>query len=150
MGKLKECAFTASETGVYMIDVEVGGHAVALRECNVPVAINGANSVHLVYSVGSLYFYVPEGTREFGVKAFGSGSEQVKVTIFDPAGNQVWQQDNISAAVGYFTEEGKIPPAGVWRIHFDRPSQGVLEDFGFILLGIPSLPGPNLDGLLKE
>ncbi|MBQ6616084.1 MAG: right-handed parallel beta-helix repeat-containing protein [Thermoguttaceae bacterium] len=150
MGKLKEYAFTASETGVYMIDVEVGAHAVAMRECNVPAAINGATPVHLVYSVGSLYFYVPEGTREFGVKAFGSGAEQVKVTIFDPAGNQVWQQDNISAAVGCFTDEGKIPPAGVWRIHFDRPSQGVLEDFGFVLLGIPSLPGSNPDALLKS
>ena len=145
-----EQEFTVGGVTFKMIDVEGGAHAVAMRDCNVPAAINGAPPVHLVYSVGSLYFYVPEGTKEFGVKAFGSGAEQVKVTIFDSAGNQVWQQDNISAAVGYFTEEGKTPPAGVWRIHFDRPSQGVLEDFGFVLLGIPSLPGPNLDGLLKE
>ena len=150
MGKLKEYAFTASETGVYTIDVEVGSHSVAMRGCNAPVAINGANPVHLVSSVGSLYFYVPEGTKEFGMKVFGAGAEQVKVTIFDPAGNQVWQQDNVSAAVGYFTEEGTTPPAGVWRIHFDRPSQGVLEDNGFVLLGVPTLPGPNPDGLLKE
>ena len=173
MGKQQNYIFAATETGVYKIDVEVGAHAVALRECyalepseyyipmitdvfkeikkfSVPVAINGEKAVHLVSSVGSLYFYVPEGTKEFGVKVFGAGSECVKATIFDPAGNPVWQQDNISAAVGYFTEEGKIPPAGVWRIHFDRPSQGVLEDFGFVLLGIPSLPGSNLDGLLKE
>ena len=149
MGKLKEYAFTASETGVYTIDVEVGSHSVAMRGCNAPVAINGANPVHLVSSVGSLYFYVPEGTKEFGVKAFGSGVERVKATIFDPAGNQVWQQDSISAAVGYFTDEGTTPPAGVWRIHFDRPSQGVLEDFGFVLVGVPSLPGPNPDALLK-
>ena len=150
MGKLKEYAFTASETGVYTIDVEVGSHSVAMRGCNAPVAINGATPVHLVSSVGSLYFYVPEGTKEFGMKVFGAGAEQVKVTIFDPAGNQVWQQDNVSAAVGYFTEEGTTPPAGVWRIHFDRPSQGVLEDNGFVLLGVPTLPGPNPDGLLKE
>ncbi len=150
MGKQKEYTFTASETGVYMIDVEVGAHAVAMRDCNVPAAINGATPVHLVYSVGSLYFYVPEGTKEFGVKAFGAGAEQVRVTIFDPAGNQVWQQDNISAAVGYFTEEGTTPPAGVWRIHFDRPSQGVLEDFGFVLVGVPSLPGPNPNALLNS
>lgn len=172
LGKQKVYVFAASETGVYKIDVEVGAHSVALCECygfeqsqycipmlndhvkvklpfNVPVVINGEKSVRLVYSVGSLYFYVPEGTKEFGVKVFGSGAEQVKATIFDPAGNQVWQQDNISAAVGYFTEEGKTPPAGVWRIQFDRPSQGVLEDFGFILLGIPSLLGQDPDGLLK-
>ena len=149
MGKLKEYVFTATETGVYMIDVEIGSHSVAMRECNAPFAINGEKAVHLVYSVGSLYFYVPEGTKEFGVKVFGSGAEQVKATLFDPAGNQVWQQDNISAAVGYFTDEGKTPPAGVWRIHFDRPSQGVLEDNGFTFFGIPTLPGPNPDGLLK-
>ena len=149
MGKQKEYTFTASETGVYTIDVSVGPHAVAMRECNAPVAINGSSAVHLVYSVGSLYFYVPEGTKEFGVKVFGSGAECVKATIFDPAGNQVWQQDSISAAVGYFTDEGTPPPAGVWRIHFERPSQGVLEDNGFILFGIPTLPGPNPDGLLK-
>lgn len=150
MGKLKEYAFTASETGVYTIDVEVGSHSVAMRGCNAPVAINGATPVHLVSSVGSLYFYVPEGTKEFGMKVFGAGAEQVKVTIFDPAGNQVWQQDNVSAAIGFFTDEGKTPPAGVWRIHFDRPSQGILEDFGFVLLGVPTLPGPNPDALLKS
>ena len=149
MGNQKEYVFTATETGVYTIDVSVGAHAVAMRECNAPFAINGEKAVHLVYSVGSLYFYVPEGTKEFGVKVFGSGAEQVKATLFDPAGNQVWQQDNISAAVGYFTDEGKTPPAGVWRIHFDRPSQGILEDNGFTFFGIPTLPGLTPDGLLK-
>ena len=150
MGKQKEYVFTATETGVYKLDIDVGAHSVAMRECNVPFAINGEKAVHLVHNVGSLYFYVPEGTKEFGVKFFGAGAECVKATLFDPAGNQVWQQDSISAAVGYFTEEGKTPPAGVWRIHFDRPSQGVLEDNGFILFGIPTLPGLNPDGLLKN
>lgn len=150
MGKQKEYVFTASETGVYTIDVEVGSHSVAMRGCNAPVAINGEKAVHLVHNVGSLYFYIPEGTKEFGVKVFGAGAECVKATLFDPAGNQVWQQDSISSAVGYFTDEGKTPSAGVWRIHFDRPSQGVLEDNGFILFGIPTLPGPNPDGLLKN
>ena len=149
MGKQKEYVFTATETGVYKLDIDVGAHAVAMRECNAPAAINGEKAVHLVYSVGSLYFYVPEGTKEFGVKVFGAGSECVKAILFDPAGNQVWQQDSISSAVGYFTDEGTTPPAGVWRIQFDRPSQGVLEDNGFTFFGIPTLPGPNPDALLK-
>ncbi len=143
----------AKETGVYLLDVSVGSHAVCLTQCNVPVAYNSQPYRNLVYSVGSMYFWVPEGTKEFAVKVFASDQEQVKATIFAPdgtaEGKRVWQEDNIDTVKMFYSEANQPVPSGVWRIRFDRSSQGVLEDFGFSLVGVPSIPGPAAELLLK-
>lgn len=153
-GKEVSYSVAAKETGVYLLDVQVGSHAVCLTQSNVPSAINCQPSRNFVYSVGSLYFWVPEGTKEFGIKFYGMDREQVKATVFAPGstpeGAEVWKQDNISSVAMFFTELDKPVPAGIWRIRFDRPAEGVLEDFGAALVGLPSILSPAPELLLKK
>ena len=55
----------------------------------------------------SIRLLVPPGSGEFGIRLWGEGAEGLKATIFDPAGNQVWQKDDISAVL---IEREAAPP----------------------------------------
>ena len=134
-----DISWKAPATGIYQILTSVGSHSISVTKSNVAIACQSFPSLALVSSRGKYFFYVPEGTKEFGVKIVGTGEERVKVKLSDPSGKEVWNQDNISTVSAYFSEEGKTPAAGIWAIEFARPSQGVLEDFSVSLMGVPSL-----------
>jgi len=133
------------ETGIYRLHVDVSPHWVALLKSNSPVVVAAVpNGVDLFTTTGEFYFYVPKGTEEFGLRVSGGGVERVKVTLFDPSGKEVWIQDNIEEVVPF---EASAP--GLWKVKFDPPSRGILEDFRISLVGIPPLVGFSPDSLLQ-
>ena len=135
----------APETGVYRFQADVGRNWVALKKTNCPVVLAAIpREAHLFTTRGEFYFYVPEGTKEFGLRFCGEGSERVKATVFDPSGAQVWMQDNIEEMTAF---DATI--SGVWKIKLDRPAIGTFEDFFVTILGIPPLLGFAPELLLK-
>ncbi len=128
----------APETGIHSVSADLGmRYALSLVRSNVPTAISAYPYLRLVYSTGTFYFNVPENTKEFAVKATGENMERVKITLFSPDGKEKWCKDNIESVEFYYSEEGKTPDSGLWKIKVERPSEGVLEDFSIGLLGLP-------------
>ena len=103
---------------------------------------------HLLGTTGQFWFWVPPGTKEFGVKVSGGGgTECVKATLHDPAGTKVEAQDNIAQAHQFVAtpkDAGEI-----WSVRFDKATTGVLEDFYVQLQGVPPLLSSTRKGLLK-
>ncbi len=131
-------SFKAEKSGLYEINISVGPHSISLIDYNVPTVATGKGILSLVSCTGDFWFDVPKGTKEFAVRIVGQGAEKVKVTLFDPSGKERWSKDNIDRLEAWFTEEGKTPESGLWRIRFARPTEGVLEDFIVGLRGVPS------------
>ena len=101
----------------------------------------------LVYTTGTLYFYVPQGTKEFGIRIRGEIGEGVKASVVDPSGQTVWREDNIDAVQFDRTaQDGQIE--GLWQIVLERPSGMILEDYHVTMQGIPPLLGLNPKQLL--
>ena len=134
-----ELRFTPPTTGFYTLEVSVGANAFVLLEANVPVAFETAKkAVGLIGSTGSLYAAVPKGTGLFAFGVSGEGdSECVKATVYDPSGRAVWSRDAIAQPERYTATDGEGAAGGLWRITFERPTRGVLEDFHVDALGIP-------------
>ena len=133
------------ETGVYRFQVAVGANWVALKKTNRPAVLAAIpREANVISTQGEFYFYVPEGTKEFGLRLFGSEGERVKATVFDPSGVKVWTEDNIEDVAAF---DATTP--GVWKVKFERPSVGVMEDYAVVILGVPPLLGFAPELLLK-
>ena len=89
-------------------------------------------------------FYVPEGAADLGLRVIGSASERVTATVYDPTGKEIAKLADVSSLGTWSVAEdanGKpIPPMkGFWSVKFEKPSQGVLEDYIVTVLGVPAL-----------
>ena len=138
---------TVPETGVHQLQVDVGSHAVRMIRCNQPVVIPALPRLALIASTGKLFFNVPQGTKEFGVRIRGEGTEAVKASVVAPDGKTVWTEDGITSAVQFdrSAEDGAIH--GVWQIELARPTGMVFEDFNITILGVSPLLGFSPDEL---
>ena len=141
----------ATETGMHRIVVEAGIHAVVAQSATNPVClISPRSSFHFVYRAGPLYFLVPQGVSEFGIRAAGGGgTELVKATIKDANGKVVHAKDNIGHAEVLPCKREDASHAEVWSISLDRPSQGVLEDMEIMFEGVPPLLAASPETLLR-
>jgi hypothetical protein len=149
-GKDSPVTFTAAETGLHQVSTAAGANSASFTASTHPLCLNaGAGWVHLVYSTGTLYFVVPDGTREFGVRLLGDGAgEGVKATLRNPSGNVVAQRDNITDLFQFTVETPQGTP-GIWSLTLDRPTGLTLEDFSVGLVGIPPLFAPTRAAALK-
>ncbi|MDR1962267.1 MAG: hypothetical protein LBQ50_00640, partial [Planctomycetaceae bacterium] len=137
---------SVSETGVSVLETNVGNHAVRLVQCNQPVAFPTYPRLNLIASPCRFYLFVPTESKEFGIRIRGEGSEAVKASIVDPAGQTVWSKDVITETVQFdqigidetnIVGAGKIN--GVWQIVFEKPSRLAFEDFSVTILGVPPI-----------
>jgi hypothetical protein len=103
-------------------------------------------TVNLTGTVGDYWVYVPKNATDFGVRIVGDGAERVSTTLFDPSGNEVWRVENVDGVavwtlpVDETTGSPTAPPqAGFWRVRFERPTVGVLEDYHLTIQGVPAL-----------
>lgn len=131
-----------SQTGLYRLSAGRTSHAVTVRSSNVPMAFSARPYAPLVYSPGTFAFWVPPGTKAWGLKVFGHGEERLKLTLLNPAGKITFSQDNISSLTYFYPSEEEISLAGTWRLVVERPEEGVLEDYGIALEGIVPLISP--------
>jgi hypothetical protein len=107
-------------------------------------------SIHLIGTTGELFFWVPAGTREFGVRVTGEPmGEGVKATLLDPSGNVVEEVDDL-VEVHQFTVTLPQESAGeAWSLRIAKPSTLALEDYYIELRGIPGLFAPTKEALLR-
>jgi len=143
--------FEATERGASKIVCEPHNWTATVHSPGRRVCLYSQSAAfHLLGTTGQFWFWVPPGTKEFGVKVSGGGgTECVKAALHDPAGHKVEEQDSIAQAQ-QFVATPKDPARGeIWSLRFDRPAAGVLEDFHVQLQGIPPLLSPTREGVLQ-
>ncbi len=146
-----ELTFTAPATATYLVEADPGQNYARPVASTHPLCLAPVKGVFPLYVyLGDLYFYVPAGTREFGVKVFGEGGESAKATVFDPSGKAVWSQDNIDAAQMYDTTRPAGAAGEVWRVKIEKPSGAAFEDYSVDLRGVPAILGMSPEGLMKQ
>ncbi len=143
--------FEAPESGLYRIPVNAGANKVGVGACSHPVAVSGEDGpIHFIGAAGDLFFLVPAGTKKFGALVYGEGKgEAIKAALFDPAGNQTHEKDNIILPEMFAPD---APPAAqdqVWRLRLSSPSSGTCEDNYVDLRGVPPFLSRNPGALLK-
>ena len=142
-------SFVAPETGLYRLPIQCGPNKFQLVSTNCPTSISGeAGRVWFVSSVGDLYFYVPAGTKEFGVKIFGEGMEGVGAAILNPQGKTLWQKPTITMPE-QFVGAAESDQGEIWTLRIARPATGAMEDYYVELQGIPPFLATNPTSLLR-
>jgi hypothetical protein len=143
--------FAAPETGAYTVKLNAGANYVRMGESTHRMCITGAGSpIRFLSTVAKLYFYVPAGLREFGVKLFGEGSgEGVKATLYNPAGEMVGEQDNITRAHQFDVTLPAASEGEIWCLAMAKPSGVHMEDHYVDLLGLPSVMSTSPEALLR-
>ena len=127
--------FSVPQAGFYVLLLEAGGNAYAVTAANAALGIFTDPSVRFIYGAEHLYVRVPQGVRDLKLNVRGgSGIETVKLTVYDPDGNE--------AAMGQATEQRNrldipVPVNGqdgkIWSLTIGRADTGVLEDVRLIL-----------------
>ncbi|NOX55712.1 MAG: hypothetical protein GXP27_14980 [Planctomycetes bacterium] len=143
-------SFEAAETGLYRVPIDCGANRVQMLSASHPACVSGEKGrIQLIGATGDFFFYVPAGTKEFGVRIFGEGREAVGAAVFDPEGNQVWSRPAITSPEQFVGRPTKTQQGQVWRLQLRRPTTGPMEDFYVQLQGIPPLLSSNPKTLLK-
>ena len=144
-------SFRAPETGLYRLPCSAGANRFALLACTHPALFSGEErAVGFISAFGDVHFYVPPGTKEFGVMVYGQGAgEAVKATIHDPSGKNVWSHDNITLPRLFDHVPTAEQQGSAWRLQLARPSGTTCEDFSVDLRGIPPFLSTRPDMLIK-
>ncbi len=149
-GQETDCTFKAGESGTYTVQGQPEPHTLQLLLSTHPVSIAGNRGrIHLIYSRGDYYFWVPADAREFGVRIQGQGDgERVSAAIYDSTGAMQFEQADISDPKSLHVKRDPAEKGAVWRLSLARPSTGVLEDVYLEFRGIPAVLGFDPQTLL--
>ena len=145
-GVLTRFTVRVEESGWFRVAVDVGANAFRWEAESTPILTAARPSVNLIGTVGDYWVYVPKNASDFGVRVGGNDAERVSATLFDPSGNEVWRVENVDGVATWTlpvdekTGRPTAPPQpGFWRVRFDKPTVGVLEDFYWTIQGVPAL-----------
>lgn len=145
--------FTAEETGAYRIAAEPGSATLEISAATHRVCLYSANGFfHFLGAAGELFFQAPAGVREFGVKiSGGNDAERVRAAVRDASGAVIQERDSIAQTHQFVIARADPAGAEIWSLRFEKPSQGVLEDFFVELEGLaPVLAGAAEALLIAE
>jgi hypothetical protein len=125
---------------LHRIVCEPGNSTVQVVSCNLPLSLYSERApFHLLGMTGDVYFCVPAGVQEFGIRVSGGGEgESARAAVYDAAGQKVGEQDNIQGHQ-FLLRRPSTAVAEIWRLQLARPAQGVLEDYYVLLQGIPPI-----------
>ncbi len=140
--------FQAGQAGLHRLVCEPGAGTVQVIYSNLPISLYSERApFHLLGATGDLYFCVPAGVTEFGIRVSGAGEgESVKAAVYNPDGQKVGEEDNIEGHQFLLHR----PPAAeteTWRLQLAKPSQGIVEDHYVRLQGIPPILATHPDAL---
>jgi hypothetical protein len=145
-GVLTRFTVRVEESGWFRVAVDVGASAFRWEAESTPILTAARPRASLTGTVGDYWVYVPKNAPDFGVRIVGDGAERVSATLFDPSGAEVWRAPNVDGVatwtlpVDETTGRPTAPPqAGFWRVRFERPTVGVLEDYHLTIQGVPAL-----------
>jgi hypothetical protein len=146
-----EIRFTAAEAGVFRIACRPATHTVRLVSSSHPACMAGPSGrIHLLGTTGELCFYVPPGTREFGIRIRGEGeAERVSAAIFDTSGTKRWERLDLAEPQSFRATRDAAAQGEIWRLRLTRPTAGVLEDCTLEFRGIPAIVGFDAEGLVR-
>jgi len=144
--------FKTIERGAYKIVCEAGNWTATVNSPGHRLSLYAPNGpFHLLGTTGQFWFWVPTGTKEFGVKVSGGGGlECVKAALYDAAGHTVEEKDSIGRAQQFLVTRKESSQGEIWSLRFDKPGTGLLEDFYVQLQGIAPLLSPTKEGLLRR
>lgn len=130
VGETGALSFTPPATGLYVLLLEAGGNAYAVKSSNAPLGLFCEPNARLIYGAERLWFQVPTGVEQFQLTTRGgSGIETVKVRVYNPAGTEVAM---FQATPKENTAEAKVEvgdaAAQVWSVKIEKADEGVLED----------------------
>lgn len=147
----KEYSFTAEETGAYRILCDQKKWSATLRAKAHPVCLYAPDErFRLIRTMGEYFFWVPAGTKEFGVRVAGENvGERVKAGLYDPEGKLVEEKDDIAETVQFTTKPRQSDKGEIWSIRLAKPSSTYMEDFIVRLLGVPPVLAPSKEALLR-
>ncbi|MBR4750343.1 MAG: right-handed parallel beta-helix repeat-containing protein [Thermoguttaceae bacterium] len=140
----KAYEFKAEEDGWFRLELAFGASTVELTSDD-PILTAARPSLDVCGNVGTFRFYVPNGSKDLGLRVVGSPSERVTATIVDPDGKQVEKLENVSALGSWSIDVDETtglpvaPKPGFWTLKLERPTVGVLEDYIVTILGVPAL-----------
>ena len=136
----RQYTFQVSQDGLHRIACEPGNSTVQVVSGNLPISLYSERApFHLLGTTGDVYFCVPAGVKEFGIRVSGGGEgEGVKAAVYDAAGQKVGEQDNIEGHQ-FLLQRPSAAETEIWRLQLAKPSQGVLEDYYVQLQGIPPI-----------
>ncbi len=138
-GKSGELCFEAQSGEVLALALSAGGCAFAVESSNVPLCVaDWGRGVRTVYGAQRLYFLVPQGKRRFSLQVSGSGSETVKLRVFNAHRKEVgaWETTLSRDTVRQAIEVGP-EGSGIWSLELGRAAVGVLEDSALSIKGVP-------------
>ena len=145
------CVANVPAKGFYTLSWDCGWSAsLVLVESTAPVAISmlcernrrGRWMAPFMYGRDStkIYLAVPEGTRRFMTAGCGMGgglNQSARTRVTDPAGNVVYDRDNMGYTAAYISPASPMP--GLWQIEVLKPSTAGFNNFGVDACGVPPL-----------
>jgi Right handed beta helix region len=146
-----DVAFTAPETGVYVIAVSPGSNFVQVVSSTHPLIVGGEDAPIRLYSTtGEVFFWVPAATKDFAVRLCGEGTgEAVKAALVDPSGKVVEEADNITQARQFDVALAQPSVGEAWSLRLARATNIMMEDYSVDLRGVPPLLAGAREALLK-
>lgn len=143
-------SFTASEAGLYRLIFSSGYHRVAIASSSHPLALLGTDApIHFIRESANLYFLVPPGLDQFGVRVFGSGGEGVQAAVLAPDGTEVWHRSSITQAQMFVGNSRSASNVQVWRLRLGPSPDTPFEDYYADLRGLPPFFASDPVGLIR-
>lgn len=143
--------FTAPVTGVYRIVVQPRQNRLAFGSSTHPLCLlqKGSVPIRLIHSAGRFYFWIPKGTREFGIRVAGEGlGEAIRATLLDAEGNVLQEVDNAVASHQFDVALPEPSPGAVGCLKLDKPGTIAWEDHYVDLRGVLPLLAPSPEALI--
>jgi hypothetical protein len=146
-----EVRFQAPESGLYRLAADPGLNFLQIAASSHPLCFNAEDGpIHFLATRGEFFFWVPEGTKQFGVRVCGEGvAEGVKATLVNPQGHVVEEQDDVAPMRQFEVTLPSTSPGAIWSLRLARPKHLVMEDHFVDLRGIPPLLAVSREALLK-
>ena len=140
-----EVEFDAPKAGFYALAVSTGGNGMALVGSTVPVALDSTDDPIPLVGPGKMperrkyqnaknrvWICVKDGER-LECDATSDGRETLCLEVFDPDGKSVARIPSVDGSERVQPE----PRAGVWAMETSKPEDGVYEDHGITVRGVP-------------
>jgi len=150
VGGTSDIAVHAAETGTYTLVCQ-SGLAGTMVQCDAPglVIDAGESGAHFMSRLRPMYFFVPQGVKEFQVFGEGQGTERFNLKITAPDGQIALEQEDVGERRTFTVAVPAGQDGRPWLLNLARPTHGVLEDVKVGFSGnIPSYLAPAKERLL--
>ena len=127
-GKTQDLSVRCPATGTYTVVTQSGNVCSTVVSDAPYFVIECRPQAQLMTRVEPLYFYVPEGVKEFTFTGAGQGVERFNVRIVAPDGRILAAEENIGARAALKIAVPQGQDGQAWLLDLKRPTQGVLED----------------------